>query len=488
MQIKVSNSIVKNIGETVIFLGKSGRQTVLSAKISPEQNKAVKSLLKDCPDTAEYANSCTLAIYIGDRLVKLSVIGMGDLKKLTDEKLRMFGGDAVRLCRGAKYVNPVIALPESISNEISFVRSFAEGMVMGGYRFDEYKEKPYKDSLATLTLLVDGLAKARAAVKEAEIVGSSVNDVRDLINHPGNVVNPAKMAEEAKKVAKETGLSCKVLLQKDMEKLQMGALLSVAKGSVQPPCMIVLEHKGAAGKADKVALVGKGVTFDSGGISLKPSEGMGEMKDDMGGAAAVLYAMRAIALLKIPANVTAVIPCVENMPSGGASRPGDVVRAASGKTVEIISTDAEGRLILADAVWYAQEKLNATHVIDIATLTGAASIALGEFVSGMVTNNQALCNKVMSASNKSGEKCWQMPSYDEFKDYNKSDIADIKNTGGRYGGMITGGLFIGAFAVKPWVHIDIGNTVTDKATKGYKVKGPSGFGVRLLIETARNMI
>ena len=488
MQIKAVNSISKNIDEVMVLIGKSGSQNVFSTKVPAEYVQAIKLFLKEQTGVSEHAKSFTLAVYKANKIIKLSLLGMGDVKALTEEKMRMLGGDAIRLCGAAEYNQPYVMMPDAVLKNLSFVKSFAEGMVLGSYKFDEYKENSSKSKIMAVNLFCDNLSKTRAAIKEAEIIGGSVNQTRDLINHPGNIVNPLKIAEEAKRVAKETGLSCKVLWQKDIERLKMGAFLSVTKGSDQPPCIIVLEHKGNAKSDSKTAFVGKGVTFDSGGISIKPSDGMGEMKDDMGGAAAVLYAMRAIAMLKIPANITAVIPCVENMPSGGASRPGDVVRSAAGKTIEIISTDAEGRLILADAVWYAQEKLKATSVIDIATLTGAASIALGEYVSGMVTNDQELCDKVMAASRSTGERCWQMPSYDEFNDYNKSEIADIKNSGGRFGGMITGGLFIGFFATKPWVHIDIGNTVTDRVTKGYKVKGPSGFGVRLLIETARTMM
>lgn len=484
---KIETKFSPKISDAVVVFGKSGRTVCLSGLLPDALKQLVHKLIKEQPQMLDGKKNNCLIFSDGKVDIKLLLVGIGDEKAFDTDKARMLGGDMARLCRMHGMKQPYILCPEKIEKKVDIIKSIAEGVILGSYVFDEYKSKKEENILSSYVIVSANQAALRSAVKEAQVIGESVNFARDLVNRPGNVVYPAVLAEEAKKIAQKTGLTCKVLEQKDMEKLGMGALLSVTIGSVQPPKLILLEYKGNAKSKQKTAFVGKGITFDSGGISLKPAEGMGEMKDDMGGAAAVLAAIQAIALLKLPVNIIAVIPSAENMPSGVASRPGDIIKAASGKTIEIISTDAEGRLILADAVWYAGEKLGAENIVDIATLTGAASVALGEFVAGVVANDQKLCDKVISASTESGERCWQMPAFEEYKEYNKSDVADIKNSGGRFGGMITGGLFIGEFTEKAWVHIDIGNTVSSKKDSGYNVKGATGFGVRLLVETARKL-
>ena len=486
--VKIITKIPAQNNEIVIFVAKTNSTPLLPANLPVEAKKIITAILQEQSKLTDYEKSTALVYLEKNKTKKVILLGIGEEKDFSLEKVRMLGGSLARLCREQKMSDPCLLIPEKIQKTPQLIKNLTEGMLIGGYIFEEYKSKREKDLVRSFSILSVKIADAITQVKEAQILAESVNLARDLINRPGNVVCPAQMVVEAKLVAAKTGMTCKVLVEKEMEKLGMGALLSVARGSVQPPKLIVLEYTGDIKSKNKTAFVGKGVTFDSGGISIKPSDGMGEMKDDMGGAAAVLAAMQAIAQLKLPVNITAVLPCVENMPSGSASKPGDIVKAASGKTIEIISTDAEGRMILADAVWYAGAKLGVQNIIDIATLTGAASVALGEFVAGVVTSNQSLCDIVIAASRRSGEKCWQMPSYEEYKEYNNSDVADIKNSGGRFGGMITGGLFIGEFTDKPWVHIDIGNTVTAKTTKGYNVKGPTGFGVRLLVETAIKLI
>ncbi len=470
-----------------IFAGKSGRKTLLPQCLVHKLDTALYDLVKQQPELLEKNKSTSLVVYDNSAGSRINLFGFGDIKELTADSLRQLGGESVRALSSMKSFSPHLVFPADFFKEEGSLRAFIEGMILGAYIFDEYKSKKEKTPDMTVTFITDNTRGLTAQIKQAEIVADSVNFARNLINRPGNAVTPAVLLTEAQEIAKKTGLSFKALDTQEMKKLGMGALLSVAQGSEQPPYMIILEYKGAPTKKEKMAFVGKGITFDSGGISLKPSDGMGEMKDDMGGAAAVLAALHAVARLKLPCNVVGIIPAAENMPSGKAARPGDIVKAASGKTIEIISTDAEGRMLLADAVWYAGAKAGASQIVDMATLTGAASIALGETVAGVVGNNDKLSGLVIKASTNSGEKCWLMPTFEEFKEYNKSDVADIKNSGGRYGGMITGGLFIGEFAEKPWVHIDIGNTVTSKTTKGYNVKGPSGFGVRLLIEVARSL-
>ena len=306
----------------------------------------------------------------------------------------------------------------------------------------------------------------------------------NLVNRPGNWVNPVVMAEEAQKVAEAYNLEIEVLDEKAMAAKGMNAILAVGQGSKNPPRMITLKYNGA-GDAPYTAFVGKGITFDSGGISIKPGENMGEMKDDMSGAGAVLGAMQAIAQMKLPCNIIAILSCAENMPGGNAQRPGDVVKAANGKTIEVVNTDAEGRMVLADAVWYACEQ-GAVRVIDIATLTGAVIIALGNETSGIIANNDELAEAIKAAGKKAGECYWQLPSLPECKEAIKSDVADLLNSAGRAGGCITGGLFVGEFVKEgvEWAHIDIGGTSTATKTSGFKVKGGTGFGTMTLIKYA----
>jgi leucyl aminopeptidase len=269
-----------------------------------------------------------------------------------------------------------------------------------------------------------------------------------------------------------------------MEAMSMGALLGVARGSSQAPKLIVLSYRGNRQSDTALGFIGKGVTFDSGGISIKPSEGMGEMKDDMAGGAAVIAALSVIAQLKPKVNVTSIVPATENLPSGTALKPGDVLKAMNGKTIEVTSTDAEGRLILSDALSYAQ-KLRLSPLVDVATLTGACRVALGTLYSGLFGNDQRLADKILKAADRTGERFWQMPMPEEYKELNKSDIADIKNTGNRYGGAITAALFLAEFVGNtPWVHLDIAGTASASKENGYVVKGATGVGVRTLVELA----
>jgi leucyl aminopeptidase len=297
-------------------------------------------------------------------------------------------------------------------------------------------------------------------------------------------MTPSQMAETAKEIAGKYNVEIEVFDREDMEMMGMGALLGVARGSSQPPKLIILSYRGGESPEKTLGFLGKGITFDSGGISIKPSEGMADMKDDMAGAAAVMTAIGAIAQLKPKINVTAIIPATENLPSGTALKPGDVLKAMNGKTIEVISTDAEGRLILADALSYAQ-KLGLSSLIDLATLTGACRVALGLLYSGLFGNDQDLIDKVLRAAEITGEKMWHMPMPEEYKEQIKSEIADVKNTGNRYGGAITAALFLAEFVDNtPWVHIDIAGPRLSNKENGYIVKGATGFGVRTLIELA----
>ncbi len=304
---------------------------------------------------------------------------------------------------------------------------------------------------------------------------------RDMVNAPANVMTPRRVAAIARDVASGGGLECTVLEQEQMRELGMGALLGVARGSQQPPKFITLQYKGDASSSRTVGLLGKGITFDSGGISIKPAENMGDMKGDMAGAATVIAALHCIARLKPKINVTALAPATENLPSGTALKPGDILTAMTGKTIEIITTDAEGRLVLADALGYAR-KLGLSPLVDVATLTGACRIALGNVCTGAFGNNQELVDRIIKAGEEAGERLWQLPLYEDYKEQNKSEVADIKNTGGAYAGAITAALFLAEFAGDtPWVHLDIAATSLTDKEKGYIVKGAKGVMVRTLV-------
>ena len=325
-----------------------------------------------------------------------------------------------------------------------------------------------------LSRLVSGCNKGR-------ILAEATNLARDMVNEPANYMTPSQMAETAKRLAETYGLELSVLEREQMQELGMGALLGVAQGSQQPPKFITLHYRGGDATEIDVALVGKGVTFDSGGISIKPSEGMVEMKGDMAGGAAVMAAISAIAQLKPKINVMAIIPATENLPGDNALKPGDILTAMNGKTIEIISTDAEGRLILADALGYAK-RLGAKLIVDVATLTGAMRVALGEIYSGAFGNNQELMDRMVAAGAEAGELIWPMPMHEGYKEQIESDVADIKNVGSKYGGAITGAQFIAEFVGDtPWVHLDIAGTFLNEKERSYLVKGATGIPVRTLV-------
>jgi leucyl aminopeptidase len=333
-----------------------------------------------------------------------------------------------------------------------------------------------------------GAADLQRAVERGRILAECQNFTRNLVNEPPNHLNPSVLAQRAREMAAGCGLECEILDRARMEQLGMGSLLGVAQGSAEPPVLVVLRYKpqNAPSSQDHLGLVGKGVTFDTGGISIKTAENMDKMKYDMGGGATMIGAMRAIAQLKPAIPVTALVPAVENMPGSRAQRPGDIVTSLSGKTIEVLNTDAEGRLILNDAITYAR-RLGCTHLVDAATLTGSIVVALGHVYTGVFTNNEAFGDKFLSAAKRQGEKFWPMPLDDDYKELLKSNFADIANIGGRWGGSITAALFLKEFAEEtPWIHLDIAGTVSYDDGKPYAAKGASGVAVRTLVDLALN--
>ncbi len=369
-------------------------------------------------------------------------------------------------------------------------QAIAEGAVLGLYRFDRHK-KPDDDAGAVEAMTIverdtTKVAALRAAAERGRVVAEAANFARDLANEPANVLTPTELAARAEAMAREHGLGCHIYDRDWAEQMGMGSFLGVARGSAQPPRFIVLTYRGA-GEARPLGLVGKGITFDTGGISIKPAQGMEEMKGDMSGAACVIAAMKAIAELRPAINVTAIAPATENMPGGNATKPGDVLRAMNGKTIEVINTDAEGRLILADALAYAC-KLDLSPVVDVATLTGAISITLGDVAYGVMTNDDRLLERVRAASAAAGEKCWQLPMFAEYKENIKSNVADMKNSGGRGAGSINAAMLLKEFVDdRPWAHLDIAGVDFFDKEKGVLVKGASGVPVRTLVQLALDL-
>ncbi len=419
---------------------------------------------------------------------RVVIAGLGKQLEVTRDKVRGVVAETCRLLR-QKDIDSVATIAQGagiagISVE-GAAQSVTEGALLGVYAFRKHitKEAEYGE-IRELTIVIADEAKLPSleqGCSRGKILAEATNLARDMVNEPANYMTPSQMAAIAQRLAETSGLELSVLEWEQMQELGMGALLGVARGSLEPPKFITLRYKGSDSGETDVALVGKGITFDSGGISIKPSEKMEEMKGDMAGGAAVMAAISAIAQLKPGINAVAIIPATENLPGGNALKPGDILTAMNGKTIEIISTDAEGRLILADALGYAN-KLGARHIVDVATLTGAMVIALGNIYSGVFGNNQELIDRVIAAGTAAGELIWPMPMHERYKEQIKSDVADIKNVGSRYGGAITAAQFLAEFAGDtPWVHLDIAGTSMSEKEQTYLVKGATGVPVRTLV-------
>jgi len=432
----------------------------------------------------------TLVIYTGSKKSpRLIVVGLGERRNLSAEQIRRAGAAAAQKAGALKCQSLAVIFPDLENGAAQTAEALVEGAVLGVYSFDKYfTEKKETKKLDKVTFLVrnDGLlSDIKKGIAIGEGIVNGVILARDLTNAPSNEIFPESLAQRAKELA-ALDVKVTVLNKPQIEKLGMGGLLAVNQGSLRPPFFIIMEWNGGKKGEQPIVLVGKGITFDSGGISIKPAAGMGEMKMDMGGAAAVIGAMRSIAELKLPRNVIALVPTTENMPSGSAYKPGDVITFLNGKTAEIDNTDAEGRLILADALSYA-ERYKPQAVIDLATLTGACVIALGTVASGLMGNNPELNNKIREAGSRSYDRVVELPLWEEYEELIKSDIADVKNSGGRAAGTITAALFLQHFIGNyPWAHIDIAGTAMIPKASGYLNKGGTGAGVRLLVDLVRN--
>lgn len=425
---------------------------------------------------------------IGDRgwrARRVILVGAGDEARASIDLLRRLAATAGLAAR-QRHVRRLGFVVRGVADWVAAAKAAAEGLSLANFDGGTYKTHDRDEArLDAIHIVVPDADRAtRDAVARGALLGTCSNLARSLANEPSNVLTPRTFADRAGQMAGETGIDVDVLDERRIEELKMGLLLGVARGSAEPPRVMVLRYEphGASPNGPTLGLVGKGVTFDTGGISIKPAEGMDRMKDDMAGGAAVVTAMRAIGALKPPIRVIGVVPATENMPGGRATKPGDVLTSASGKTVEVVNTDAEGRLILADALWYAQQ-LGATHLVDVATLTGACVVALGKLTTGLFGTPDWWVNIVRETAEQAGDRAWAMPIFDEYLEQIKSDIADLVNSGGRPAGAITAAMFLKEFAGGlPWVHMDIAGTAWADDAKPYQPKGASGVAVRTLAE------
>ena len=422
---------------------------------------------------------------------RLLVVGCGRREKFSFFELRKVAGTAARFLKARSITSCAFLLEEFCGDEAAAARAVVEGGIIADFEPNKYKSE--KDSKAMAAMTLAGVSSQneealRSAIREAQIVAESQNFTRELVNEPGNRLTPAILAERARKMAAEMGLECEVLDKKKIIELKMGAFLSVSLGSEEPPCLIVLRHLPSQAPPKPVlGLIGKGITFDSGGISIKPAADMDKMKYDMAGGATMIGVMRAVALLKPNVRVIAVVPASENLLGGRAQKPGDIQTSMSGKTIEVLNTDAEGRLVLADALTYAHQVLGCTHLIDAATLTGACAVALGSVNAGVFGSDESLVERLLESARTAGEKMWRLPLDDEYKEQLRSAFADLPNIAGRYGGAITAAHFLKEFTADlPWTHLDIAGTAWLDDNKPHMPKGPSGVAVRTLTQLVLN--
>ena len=481
----------EKLGALVVYMTEGERKP--PSLLPPNLTTVIRQVLSLGEFTGKMEEAQTL--FTGSsQIPRILLMGLGDKKKIDPELLRRTAGSTAQALAKMNTENAGVCLPGTAGSaaEGSLAEIFAEGLTLGAYRFETYQvksreKKKEKAELKKLTLFDPEGKSGAKSLSIGLIRGEAACLARTLGNEPANTMTPIQMAKEARAVAKNHGLKIKVLEKAELEKLGMGMFMGVAKGSRQPPKLIVMEYRVPKAK-QTLAFVGKGITFDSGGISLKPGAAMDEMKFDMCGGAAVIGAMEAIGRSRPNCNVVGIVPACENLPDGEAVKPGDILRSFSGKHVEILNTDAEGRLVLGDALAYCIRQYKPDAVVDLATLTGACVIALGHYATGAVGNNDALMEKVVEAGRQSGDIVWPLPNFPEYGKALKGKYADLQNIAGREGGAITGALFLKNFVDDvPWVHLDIAGTAWGVKNIGHiPNEGASGVGVRMLLDLAMN--
>ncbi len=488
VQVKIEKAKIDQKQTSLLVIGVFENEQDFSQ--SKELDPAVFASIKETLDNKEFrgtSGSSVLIYTLGKGpMKKIMLLGLGKREKFTDEVARICAGKAAQKAKelGAKE----FSILQFSNLDEGLVEAMTEGVTLALYSFDKYKAaEDGKAKIEEVSILINSDSpKFQSIADRADLVVRAVNFARDIGNLPPNDCAPAQLASTALSLAQEYGMKARVIDRYELENMGMGGIVAVGKGSNNPPKLIILEYTGAAGDQKPYLLVGKAVTFDTGGISIKPGEKMDEMKFDKCGGCTVLAVMRAVASMKLAVNVIGIVPSVENMPSSTSYRPGDIIKMYSGKTVEVLNTDAEGRMILADALAYGIATYSPKAVIDLATLTGAAIIALGANVAALVGTNKQLADRLRKLSDRTGEKMWELPLYDEFHEQIKSAYADIRNIGGRPGGAITAAAFLSNFVSDvPWVHIDIAGTAwTQDGTyeRSYNPKGATGFGVRTLVK------
>jgi leucyl aminopeptidase len=490
VQVKVEKAKIDQKQTPLLVIGIfEGEQDFPHSK---ELDSAIFSSIRETLENKEFRGTfgSSIVVYTLGKgpMKKIMLLGLGKREKFTDESARICAGKATRKARELE-IKEFSILQFSNLDE-GLIEAMTEGIALASYSFDKYKEakEPATKKIEEVTILINSDSlRFQSVVEKANLIVEAVNFARDISNLPPNDCPPALLASIAVSLAQDYGMKVRVMDRYELENMGMGGIVAVGKGSNNPPKLIVLEYTGASDPQQKpYLLVGKAVTFDTGGISIKPSEKMDEMKFDKCGGCTVLAIIRAVASMKLAVNVVGIVPSVENMPSATSYRPGDIIRMYNGKSVEVLNTDAEGRMILADALAYGIVTHSPKAVIDLATLTGAAVIALGANVAAVVGSNKQLIDRLRKLSDRTGEKMWELPLYEEYHEQIKSTYADIKNIGGRAGGVITAAAFLSNFVNDvPWVHIDIAGTAwMQEGTheKSYNHKGASGFGVRTLVK------
>ncbi|GAC1624111.1 MAG: leucyl aminopeptidase [Ktedonobacteraceae bacterium] len=501
MDIQATRQAVQAIQTDALIVSaarKTGEHGVQLSATAAIIDKALHGLISELCVDGEFKGGLgeMLTIHTMGHMAtkRVIIVGLGAQNKITTQAIRHASAVASRHVQHTGAHSITLALPWSDSDTLQEeVQAEVEGALLGLYTFRMYKHAENSSNgknVSQIRLFIEGNADKmdiERAIEQGHTLAEATNFARNLVNEPPNVLTPSELANRASSMAKQFGLECELFDKAKITELGMGGVLGVSQGSAEPPQFIVLRYRGGQATDKGMALVGKGITFDTGGISIKPAAGMDEMKGDMGGAAAVLGAMQAIAALKPHINVTALVPTCENMPSGTAYRPGDILRISNGKTIEIVNTDAEGRLILADALSYAVKE-GLSPIVDLATLTGGIVIALGTVTTGIFSNDEQLTDEIIAAGRVAGEKFWPMPMDEEYGESIKSDIADIKQTGGRAASSITAAKILEHFVGDAkWAHLDIAGTSYLDSKKSYQEKGATGVGVRTLVELARQL-
>jgi len=493
MQVCVKREAIDTIETDLVVIGicKGEALSGGAAIVDEKLGGVIDGMLEDGDFRAKEGDVATLYTRGAFSAKRILLLGLGEKSALTTEGLRRAAGTAARVVQSLSLTRFCMLTPDSGADDACTAQALVEGAILGTYRYTELKtldeQKPEIKSLTLLAQKGESMEALSEGAKRGRIIAESVCLTRDLQTKPANFMTPTMLTESATETAAQVGLSIEVLDEQQMAELGMGSLLGVAQGSDEPAQFVILGHNMDREDLDTYVIVGKGITFDSGGLSLKPVQGMELMKYDMSGAAVTLGVLRDAALLELPLRVIGLIPATENLPGGRAYKPGDVLKSMSGITIEVISTDAEGRLILADALHYAG-RYEPKGIVDLATLTGGCVVALGHVASGLMGNDTSLLADIKAASERSGEKVWELPLFDEYKAQIKSAVADVKNSGGRTASAITAGLFLQHFVGEhPWAHLDIAGTAWSEKTIGHVPEGATGHGVRLLVEWLSGM-